>query len=135
MKIGFSLGRCVRDIVMDKVKIDDVLVIVTRTRIPKREQLDAVVEEYMYEPRYLRGLDYDRCLAVAQQLWDKGKFHQPRMVNAHPERVAEEYIWMDVVPTSLSDNPVVESAWNAYKVALRLDGRETPALPDLDDNF
>jgi hypothetical protein len=57
MKIGFSFGRCVRDIVNGEVSIDDVAFIIAATNIHDKEQLVRVVENYLYEPTYLNGLD------------------------------------------------------------------------------
>ena len=61
MKIGFSLGRCVRDIVNKDVSIDDVAFIIAATHINSVAQLDQVVEMCMYESGYLLGLDFEKC--------------------------------------------------------------------------
>lgn len=126
MKIGFSFGRCVRDIVMGRVALEDVLVIIARTRIEKREQIEPVVRQYLYEPDYLNGLSEEDCMTVAHTLWDSARLHQPRIYSQHPGRIPEAYVWMDVVPTALSDNPVVQSAWDHYVMSLRLDDRQPP---------
>ena len=120
MKIGFSFGRCVRDIVTGVVDIKDVLVLITATRIETREQLAPVISEYMYRNGYLLGLDENACLDTAQSLWDQGKLHQPRNFNAQPYRASEKDIWSDVLPTTVSDNESVQEAWNAYRVILNL---------------
>jgi hypothetical protein len=120
MKIGFSFGRCIRDIVTGVVDIEDVLVIVAATRIESREQLAPVVAEYMYRNGYLMGLDENACLDTAQSLWDQGKLHQPRNFNAQPYHASEKDIWADVLPTTVSDNESVQEAWNAYRVLLNL---------------
>ena len=58
MKIGFSLGRCVRDIVSGNVDINDVAFIIAATNIDSEEQLKHVIEDYMYRgDDYLYGLD------------------------------------------------------------------------------
>jgi hypothetical protein len=120
MKIGFSFGRCIRDIVGGMVDIDDVLCIIAATQIETREQLAPVVAEYMNRSGYLMGLDENECLDVAQNLWDQGKLHQPRNVQAQPYRAREKDIWADVLPTTVSDNESVQEAWNAYRVLLNL---------------
>ena len=68
MKIGFSLGRCVRDIVRGDVSIDDVAFIIAATNIHDEEQLSRVIENYLYEPTYLNGLDGEQCQSVALEL-------------------------------------------------------------------
>lgn len=144
MKIGNSLGRCIRDIVEDKVDYDDVLVIVTRTRIEQEEHLDGVIDHYLGEPSYLMGLDRDACVALAHRLYRDGKLHQPRLVGATPGRVGNDSVWLDAVPTEIGDNPVVQSAWEAYRLALtmassrpaRFRAPEPPRAPlPLDNDF
>jgi len=83
MKIGFSLGRCVRDIVNGDVGIDDVAFLITATYIKSPEQLDNVINTYLFEPGYLIGLDGHRCLEVARQLWDSNRIIQPRAQGMH----------------------------------------------------
>ena len=43
MKIGFSFGRCLGSIVRGEVSIDDVLVIIARTHMPKEEHVQEVL--------------------------------------------------------------------------------------------
>ena len=120
MKIGFSLGRCVRDIVRGEVSIDDVAFIITATSITAREQLDNVVLMYETEPRYLQGLDHNECLAVAQQLWDTNRLLQPRKQGLHRHAQPENSVWVDMFPTELSQNESVKNAWNAYRFMLHM---------------
>ena len=126
MKIGFSFGRCVRDIVNGEIRLDDVLVIVTRTHIEDPEQLEGVVRAYLHEPDYLMGCDADRCLEVALELWYSGKLHQPRRHGAYPTRISEAYVWMDVIPTAKDMDPSVQAAWEAYRMLLVMRGNTIP---------
>jgi hypothetical protein len=120
MKIGFSLGRCVRDIVQGAVSIDDVAFIITATSIHTREQLDNVIQVYCGEPGYLLGCDYDQSLAVAQNLWDTNKLLQPRKQGLHRHQQPENSIWVDMFPTELSDNQSVKTAWDNYRFMLHM---------------
>lgn len=129
MKIGFSLGRCVRDIVKGKVEFDDVLLIVTRTRITEAEGLHDVIREYLWEPTYLEGLDPDACYEVAQKLWDTAKLHQPRLKDVQPIHIAEDYVWMDLVPTASELSDSVADAWKAYRTMLVLTDNRIPDSP------
>lgn len=131
MKIGFSLGRCVRDIVSGKVEFDDVLLIVTRTRITKVDEIHNVIREYLWEPTYLAGLDPDACYEVAQKLWDTAKLHQPRLQGVQPHHIAEDYVWMDLVPTASELSDSVLDAWKAYRTMLVLAGGRVPDSPVL----
>ncbi len=79
MKIGFSLGRCVRDIVTGSVSIDDVAFIIAATAIREKEKLRPVIQDYTWRDGYLYGLDEEVCQSVAEQLWDQRKILQPRL--------------------------------------------------------
>jgi hypothetical protein len=129
MKIGFSFGKCIRDIVNGNVDIDDVVMLMTRTSCV-REDLDLMVDQYSYERSYLLGLDIDECKRVAGVLWDSGRVHQPRLFNQrYYGSVSSNYVWMDLSPTLGSSNPSVEAAWKNYQVLLKLsEGRS----PDID---
>lgn len=126
MKIGFSLGRCVRDIVNGKVEFDDVLVIISRTRCKNIETLETVIREYQLEPSYLRGLDPDQCQTVARRLWDEARIHQPRMSGVNTGYIPEDYVWMDVVPTATELSENIADAWKAYRTMLVLGGKNLP---------
>lgn len=120
MKIGFSFGRCIRDIVNGDVNIDDVAFIITATLIEKPEHIDNVILIYMGEPRYLLGLDYDRCLEVARQLWNTHRIIQPRAQGLPRHSQPENSVWVDMFPTAFSDNDSVKKAWNAYRFMLHM---------------
>ena len=120
MKIGFSLGRCIRDIVNEKVNIDDVAFIITSTSIGNKEQLANVILAYTAEPTYLYSCDYDQCVAVAEQLWDTNRLLQPRKQGLHRHAQPENAVWVDMFPTVLSENRSVKTAWDAYRFMLHM---------------
>ncbi len=134
MKIGFSLGKCVRDIVKGVVDIDDVLVIIARTKIDDVEQLKSILFSYQYEPDYWMGLDGAKCVEVSEQLFNAGKIHQPRQ---HGKffgwPVSNEFVWMDVspLPSAKETNPMVHDAWAKYHMVLKLS--TSAAKPSADD--
>jgi len=120
MKIGFSLGRCIRDIVDGDVSVDDVAFLITATNVRDRSQLDNVIGVYMNEPGYLLGKDYHQCMEVAQLLWDTNRILQPRAQGMHRHAQPESSIWVDIFPTQTSDNDSVKKAWNAYRFMLHM---------------
>ena len=88
MKIGLSYSRCIRDIVDGVVDIDDVLVIISRTNFDPHDdaQWKGIWEGYHWDnPEwYTYGdEDEDRFRSVSIELWESGKFHQPRKFGAH----------------------------------------------------
>lgn len=132
MKIGFSFGRCIGDIVEDRVNIDDVLIIISGTYIEERGRIANVVDSYLHRPFYLLGLDRDKCLEVAYQLWDSGRIHEPRAKGAYPPVLQQDNIWADTVPTTLSQSSAVQEAWEAYRMLLNLANNvptEVPHVP------
>lgn len=123
MKVGFSYGRCIRDIVNGDVDINDVVVIVSGTKTD-RDSLDALVSEYLYREDYLYGLDPAKCLAVAQELWDSGKIHQPRDFGQYRGKIMEKCVWADLFPSGDTDNdPMIQAAWQEYRALLGLAGK------------
>jgi hypothetical protein len=129
MKIGFSLGRCVRDIVEGAVNINDVAFIITATAIRSKEQLGPVIEDYLYRPGYLDGLDEATCQQVADQLWDSNKLLQPRLQGMHRHMQPENALWVDLFPTVNSDSDAVKKAWDGYRFMLHMvENVDTEAL-------
>lgn len=130
MKIGFSLGRCVRDIVKGHVSINDVAFIIAATSIQDEPQLANVIEQYMYrDDDYLYGLDEDACQAVALDLWKTNKILQPRRQGMHRHRQPENAVWVDMFPTLISENHSVKTAWDAYRFMLHMvENVDTDAL-------
>jgi hypothetical protein len=129
MKIGFSFGRCVRDIVNGEVSIDDVAFIVAATSIHDRDQLDSVIANYMGRSDYLAGLDQAKCQQVAIDLWDSNKILQPRRQGLQRHKQPENSVWVDLFPTELSTNESVKKAWDAYRFMLHMvENVDTEAL-------
>ena len=121
MKIGFSLGRCVRDIVRGDVNIDDVAFIIAATAIHDEPQLANVIEQYMYRnDEYLYGLDEAKCQEVALELWSSNKILQPRRQGLHRHRQPENAVWVDMFPTVASESEAVKKAWDAYRFMLHM---------------
>ena len=142
MKIGLSYSRCVRDIVDGKVDIDDVLVIISRTDFDPNddEQWQGIWHGYgggqatvsmWSNPEWANypAEDEDRFRSVSIELWEQGKFHQPRKFGAHPRRRPE--IWLEAVLPSeeLNQNPAAKAAWDKFQTVAGLTNVE------LDDKY
>lgn len=120
MKIGFSFGRCVRDIVMGKISEDEVAFIIGATNIREPEQLKHVINDYMFREEYLYGLDEAECQRVGLSLWNTNKLIQPRREGIHRHKQPANSIWVDIFPTELSENDAVKKAWDAYRFMLHM---------------
>ena len=129
MKMGFSLGRCVRDIVNGDVDINDVAFIITATAIRSIEQLGPVIQDYTYREGYLYGLDEAKCQEVALALWNSNKLLQPRLQGLHRHSQPENAVWVDMYPTVNTENESVKKAWDAYRFMLHMiENVDTDAL-------
>jgi hypothetical protein len=141
MKIGLSYSRCVRDIVDGTVDIDDVLVIIARTDFDPHDdkQWQGIWQGYggggSSNGSMIRGFfsggsnpewagytdeDEDLFRSVSIELWETGKFHQPRKFGAHPSRRSE--FWLEAVLPSeeLEKNPAAKIAWDKFQTVAGL---------------
>lgn len=128
MKIGLSFSRCIRDIVDGKVDINDVLIIISRTDFDPHDanQWRDIWEGYgggktagsLWSNPEWSGYgpeDEDRFRSVSIELWETGKFHQPRRFGAHPRRMT--YYWLEtVLPNEeLERHPAAKIAWEKFQ--------------------
>lgn len=121
MKIGFSFGRCVRDIVNGDVSLDDVLCIIARTYMPKEHDVLHVIEHYLHERTYLLGLDKEECERVGLELFRSGRILEPRANGIAVMQVPREFVWMDLYPTvAATKNDGVRAAWESYRMLIGL---------------
>jgi hypothetical protein len=129
MKIGFSLGRCIRDIVKGEVSLDDVAFVIAATNIHEQEQLVQVVDSYLYRDDYLYMLDEAECQRVALELWNSNRILQPRRQGMHRHKQPENSVWVDMFPTVNSNNEAVKKAWDGYRFMLHMvENVDTDAL-------
>ena len=127
MKIGFSFGRCLRDIVTGVVKFDDILCIIARTHMVSDQGVKSVIASYMHQQGYLIGLDHAECERIGLDLWQSGKVIEPRSNGIYSMKAPGDYIWMDLYPTEANiTNDGVKEAWEAYRIMLAL----TAQLPE-----
>jgi hypothetical protein len=125
MKVGLSYSRCVRDIVDGIVDIDDVLVVISRTDFdPNNDtQWKSIWNGYRWSNPEWAGYpeeDEDKFRSVSIELWESGKFHQPRKFGAHPERRPEFWLETVLVSEEIETNPAVKAAWNNFQVVAGL---------------
>ena len=127
MKIGFSFGRCLKDLVNGTVKLEDVMCIIARTHMITEEHVKNVIKEYTYRRDYLYGLDPAECERIGLELWKSGKILEPRANGISASSVPRDYIWMDLYPTEADiTNDGVKEAWDAYRLMITL----TEQLPE-----
>lgn len=123
MKIGTSLGKCLPDLLANRVDYDDVLIIVANTRVENVDQLAAVATEYWHYPqsqqRDLSNFALDTVIAMSRRLYEDGKIHQPRLTGLHLQHSLVD-TWYDIIPSSASSHHSVIEAWNHYRMLSKL---------------
>ena len=128
MKIGLSYSRCVRDIVDGVVDINDVLVVIARTNFDPHndEQWTGIWEGYgggqqfgspFSNPEWIDypAEDEAKFRKVTIDLWEQGKFHQPRKFGARPQRRSEFWLETCLPSSELERNPAAKIAWNKFQ--------------------
>ena len=131
MKIGLSYSRCVLDIVEGRVDIKDVLVVIARTNFDPHndEQWAGIWDGYtlggLSNPEW-SAYEYDnkeheaKFRDVSIELWEQGKFHQPRQFGAHPARRPEYWLETCLPSSELERNPAAKIAWDKFQVVAGL---------------
>jgi hypothetical protein len=109
--------------------MDDVLLIITRTKSEDIEKFIGVVKDYYDEGNYTSRRPEDYNLAVkpwpevetlARRLYNSGKIHQPRNFVGlgsqfiHPELSND--VWIEVSPKNRNSTPAVVQAYEQYKM-------------------
>jgi hypothetical protein len=132
MLIGTSLGRCLRSILKEEVDLEDVALIITRTRAATIDRYISVVRSYydngnvgaaQWSGYDFTGFEWEDVEKLATWLWAEGKIHQPRNFRDNGLYGHEDMhysIWMEVVPTPDSANESVMQAWENYQTLRRL---------------
>ena len=112
----------------DRVKKEDVVVIITRTDAPTYEAFINVVKTYYahgnpYASKQgydLGDFEEDEVLDLAYYLWHSGKIHQPRTFSEDTGYVHNELagaLWLDIVPIpGKRTNESVMQAWEHYQM-------------------
>ena len=73
--------------------------------------------------------DEDRFRSVSIELWESGKFHQPRKFGAHPSRLPYYWLEASLPAEELEDNPAVKRAWEQFQIVAGL-SKSTKILKD-----
>ena len=91
-KIGFSLSKCIQDIVEGEVAIEQVSMIVTGTNAKTKEDWRKILGSYLRV--YWRKYPL-RALRIFFQLKNSGRITQPRTEGGEGPSVADKIFWRD----------------------------------------
>jgi hypothetical protein len=122
--IGFSYSRCVRDIIEDKIRQEQVLRIISRTSCPTIEDFDLLIDElsssgYGYYRKTFNGLDTEKIKFITRNLWYRGAIIQPRLLqlpDVFSFAPSYQHHWQPIMPSpqEIADDPVLLSTWNDF---------------------
>lgn len=90
--IGFSLSKCVKDILEEKVCLEDVMFIITGTFITNQNHLNEVID--MYRGSYWDKHPINKILDVVNTLMISGKIIQPRVLRLDTCNIADGH-WVE----------------------------------------
>ena len=114
MKIGFNFFLCIEDILEGKVKIDDVLYIISSTAIKEERNIDSVVLNHLGpKPDTIYTI---RFIETVRHLYKEHKILQPRLQGIMKHNIPD-YHWGDLFINKDKGNRTVKKAWENYKIA------------------
>ena len=121
MLIGFSISKCIADIMEGEVNPDDVLVIIGRTDF-NMNNIDRLLDEYICPrgPWY----DYDRgkIKDLLIKFWYEGKIHQPRQFGTQPPAMPRAKVWAQIIYNQKDMPNAAQEAWDRFIVLASLYG-------------
>ena len=118
MKIGFSLSRCVADLMNKEVEIKDVLIIMAVSNIDMKNEEHWRLIWDGYSNNAWHGFDEVETKSLVMGLWDNGKIHQSRRFGGHPIRSSQTWINVHIEPQS----PAAKEAFDHYQTILAVSG-------------
>lgn len=125
MKIGFSYSRCALDILEERVEIDDVEVIISRTLFdPENDtQWQSIWDGYQILNPVWAHLkpEQEQPMRDLTLFLDKtGRLFQPRKKGAR--QASRPYHWLELTATEeeRNQNELAKRLWEKYQTALGL---------------
>ena len=121
MLIGFSISRCIADIMEQKVNPDDVLLIIGRTDF-NIQNMDRLLDEY----QTIRGpwyhYDRNKLKNLLTTFWYQGKIHQPRHFGTQPPAMPRAKVWAQIIYDQQDMPKAAQEAWDRFIVLASLYG-------------
>ena len=113
MLIGFSMSKCITDIMEKKINPDDVLLIIGRTDF-ELEHIDELIDQYQAYRGDWYDFDRSELKKLITDFYTEGKIHQPRQFGVNPRSAPRGRHWMRVLyePQDLSQQ--AQQAWDRY---------------------
>lgn len=121
MLIGFSISKCIADIMEGKVDPDNILIIIGRTYFDL-DNADELIAGYQssYGPWY--DYDKDKLKNILTKLWREGKIHQPRQYGTQPPAMPRAKVWAQIIYDQKDMPKAAQEAWDKFIVIASLYG-------------
>lgn len=130
MLVGFSVSKCIIDIIEGNVDTKDILVIIGRTDFDI-EHIDSLIDQYRHYNGVWMNYDTQTLRNLLIDLYKSGKIHQPRKFGQYPRSVVHGKHWGEVLTTPRDLTPAAKKAWENYKLLAAFEKRSF----EIDDNF
>lgn len=128
--IGYSVSRCVKDIVGGIYNLDDVLLIIGRTRFDQ-SQIDMLITGYVNQGVWKES-DRLNITNILEVLLNTGRLYQPRVHGLYPTPAPFGKHWANAVQAPADMTPATKEAWNNFVISASLDGSYLPKTNDSD---
>lgn len=123
MLIGFSISKCIADIMEGKVDPDDVLIIIGRTDFDLTN-IDQLLDGYINHRGPWYDFDRAKVKELLLRLWHKGKIHQPRQFGTQPPAMPRAKVWAQIIYDQKDMPKAAQEAWDKFIVIASLYGAE-----------
>lgn len=124
MKIGFSLSRCVVDLLADRVKFEDVFIIFTGTHFDPRVSAEwSGLWQWYHYGGVWDTLEEDQTKEMVLRLFNQRRLFQPRIF--HKEGLSDHIpilptvtrqTWMELIlcPEDMENHPMLKAQWEKF---------------------
>ena len=121
MLIGFSISKCIADIMEHKVDPDNVLLIIGRTYF-NLDSIDELISGYQTIRGPWYDYDKDRLRELLVSFWKQGKIHQPRQFGTQPPAMPRAKVWAQIIHDQKDMPQAAQEAWDKFIVIASLYG-------------
>jgi len=121
MLIGFSISKCISDIMEDRIDPDEVLLIIGRTHF-NIQTMDNLLDEYMTPRGPWYHYDRKKVKSLLTTFWYQGKIHQPRHFGIQPPSMPRSKVWAQIMYDQKDMPKAAQEAWDRFILLASLYG-------------
>lgn len=124
MLLGFSISKCIADIMEDKVDPDDVLLIIGRTDF-NMTNIDQLLNGYINNRGPWYDYDREKIKELLISFLKQGKIHQPRQFGTQPPAMPRAKVWAQIIHDQKDMPKAAQEAWDRFVVLASLYGAKS----------